>query len=87
MNPEDDDSMSYWSAEEDEAPYSGPVMRSRAMNEKTAALNKANNIMASSFNAGVDTSSPSERSYWFISKSVVHAIAGIARKWFKYNQL
>ena len=32
VNLQDDDSMSYWSAEEDEAPYSGTVTRSRATN-------------------------------------------------------
>ena len=30
VNPQDDDNMSYWSAEEDEAPYSGTVTRSKA---------------------------------------------------------
>ena len=37
VNPQDNDNMSYWSAKEDEAPYSGPVMRSRAKNQKTTA--------------------------------------------------
>ena len=81
VNPQDDDSMSYWSADEDKAPNSGPVMRSRATNQKTTA-NKANNLMASYFDAEIDTSSSSERSCWFISKGVAHAIAGTARKWF-----
>ena len=43
VNPQDDDSMSYWSAEEDEAPHSGPVVRNRAKNKKSTTLNKANN--------------------------------------------
>ena len=83
VNHQDDDSVSYWSAGEDEASYSGPIMRSRAKNQKTTALNKANNLMASNFDAEVDAPSSSERSYWFISKNVAHAIGGQARKWSK----
>ena len=38
-------------------------MKSRAKNQETTALNKANNLMASYFNAEVDTSLSGERSY------------------------
>ena len=38
--------MSYWSAEEDEAPYSGPITRSRAKTHQITALGKASSLMA-----------------------------------------
>ena len=47
VNPQDDDNMSYWSAKDDEAPYSGPVTRSRAKTQKTTAVSKAGNLIAS----------------------------------------
>ena len=71
VNPQDDDNMSYLSAEEDEAPYSGPVTRSRAKPQEATALSKASNLIAS------------YSSDWFIVKSAAHAIAGTASKWFK----
>ena len=71
VNPQDDDYMSYWSAEEDKAPYSGPVMRRRAKTQKTTALCKAGNLIAS------------YSSDWLILKNEAHAIAGTASKWFK----
>ena len=63
--------MSYWSAEEDKAPYSGPVTRSMAKTQKTAALSKTHNLIAS---YSLD---------WLTLKTVACAIAGIASKWFK----
>ena len=63
--------MSYWSADEDKAPYSGPVTKSRAKTQKTTALSKASNLIAS------------YSSDWFIMKSVAHAIASTASKWLK----
>ena len=71
VNPQDDDNMSYCSDEEAEGPYSGPVTRSRARMQKTTALSKASNLIAS------------YSSDWFILKSVAYAIAGTASKWFK----
>ena len=61
--------MLYWSAEEDKAPYSGPVTRNRAKTQKAAALSKAGNLIAS------------YSSEWLILKSVGHAIAGTVNKW------
>ena len=63
--------MSYWSAEEDKAPCSGPATRSRAKTQKATALSKASNLIAS------------YSSDWLILKSVACAIAGTASKWFK----
>ena len=71
VNHQEDDNMSYWSAEEDEAPYSGPLTRSMAKTQETTALNKTNTFVASYF------------SDWFILKSVSHVIAGTASKWFR----
>ena len=83
VNHQDDDNMSYWSTEEDKAPYSGPVMRSRDKTQMITALSKASNFIASYFNAEVDTYLSNDRSYWFIMKNVAHAIDGIASKLFK----